>query len=178
MRSASASLMAPAAASAMTSPKLWPPTAAGVTPSARSKRKSPRLCVPMAGCAHSVAVSLSAARFCSSVVNCERGKTTSCSLSLASARLAAVSHAERTSSNETATSRPISMYWLPCPGKSSATPPSWTPRPKDTPPGRSLATPLSASSAACRSFCTSSASLLATTATRAPCCEAAASNAS
>ena len=56
MRSRSASVIAPAAWSAVTSPKLWPATATGESPMRFVSSRSARLAAPIAGCAHSVAV--------------------------------------------------------------------------------------------------------------------------
>ena len=78
IRSATSSLKTPAACSAMTSPKLCPPTATGAMPRARIMESRLKLWAPMPGCAHSVVVNSAACSARSSSVNAVFGQTTLC----------------------------------------------------------------------------------------------------
>ena len=168
-RIASSSLSTPAAWSAITSPKLCPPTDAGVTPSRSISRSSERLATPMAGCAHCVSVSRACQRASASGANSGFGKTTSWSgaSSKTPSRLAARSHGSRASSQVMATLAPMSTYWLPWPGKRKATS-SAAPEPKATPSGVTKGSPAPTFAAAFASFASRSAASFATIASRAP----------
>ena len=112
-RRASSRESTPAAWSAMISPKLWPATALGVTPSASRSARCERLVAPIAGCAHSVAVSFAPCASRVSASNAVFGNTTWCSGSAKTSRLAAASQGARASSHVMATEAPMSTYWLP-----------------------------------------------------------------
>ena len=122
-----ASSITPAAHSAVISPKLCPPTCSAFTPTARSTRKSARLATPMAGWAHSVAVSRFVCAARSSSVNTGRGNTTSPTVASSKRAPAASSQTDRAASSLIATSPPMPTYWLPCPGKTNATGPTASP---------------------------------------------------
>ena len=122
---------APAAASAVTSPRLCPPKAIGARPSRAASRQADKDAQASAGCAHSVAVSRCDWRSASSSPNPGGGNTRSCSPSPANgSSRAASSHTRRTSSKCTARSPVIPTDWLPCPGKRIATGPGGAPSPK------------------------------------------------
>ena len=168
MRSRSASPIAPAAKSALTSPKLCPQKAAASTPSERSTASVAALAAPRAGCAHSVAVSRAACASRSAASKLGGGKTTRWSGSSPSARSAARSHTARAASKRIASAAPISRCWLPCPGNMKATgSPAASPTETSSPPGAENGSPFSRKGSASSSFSARSSSPSATIASRA-----------
>ncbi len=166
-RSASSRPSAPEAASAVTSPKLCPTAQAAERPTLRSTARVARLAAPIAGCAHSVRVSLARERSAWSAAKPGRGNTTSCSGSFGTSE-AAWSHTSRAQPRDVARPRPMPTYWLPCPGNTKHTPPSTASSETKTPRGLVCNPGRSASLAASSSLPTSSLALSATIAARAP----------
>src|SRR5262245_44085673 len=110
MRTASSKGSAPAATSAVYSPRLWPATQTGSgRPSSSSARRSATLTVRIAGCWISVRRSSSSPEGSKQMRESGRPST-------ASAR----SKISRAAGEARAASRPMPTSWEPCPGKSSA----------------------------------------------------------
>ena len=126
--------MTPAAWSAVSSPKLWPPTTSGRRFRVASSRRVATLATPIAGWAHSVRTIRFSSAWRAASSNLGRGQTTKDRRSSAVRSASASSHAERAASKVLASASPMRRYCEPCPGKRNATLPGSVPGVNHTPP--------------------------------------------